>query len=74
MAILRFKDSSNTWSVAGDGVGGGSIDRTVILSAANWSNSAPYIQTVAMSEILGTDAPIVSLDLSNVGRGQISIY
>ena len=41
MAILRFKDSSSTWSVAGDGVGGGSIDRTVILSAANWSSSAP---------------------------------
>lgn len=74
MAILRFKDSSNTWSVAGDGVGGGSIDRTVILSAANWSDSAPYIQTVAMSEILGTDAPIVSLDLSSVGSDEISVY
>lgn len=74
MAILRFKDSSNTWSVAGDGVGGGSIDRTVILSAANWSSSAPYTQTVAMSEILGTDAPIVSLDLSSVGSDEIAAY
>lgn len=74
MAILRFKDSSNTWSVAGDGVGGGSIDRTVILSAANWSSSVPYTQTVAMSEILGTDAPIVSLDLSSVSSDEISVY
>lgn len=74
MAILRFKDSSNAWSVAGDGVGGGSIDRTVILSAANWSSSAPYTQTVAMSEILGTDAPIVSLDLSSVSNDNIAEY
>lgn len=74
MAILRFKNSSNTWAVAGDGVGGGSIDRTVILPAANWSNSAPYTQTVAMSEILGTDAPIVSLDLSGVSSDEIATY
>lgn len=35
------------------------------LSAAGWSASVPYTQTVSVEGILETDTPIVDVDLSN---------
>ena len=38
---------------------------TAILTAAGWSDTAPYTQTVAVSGILATDSPIVDVVLTD---------
>jgi len=38
---------------------------SAILSASNWSSSAPYTQTVVISGIKSTDNPIVDIDMSS---------
>jgi len=40
------------------------IIRTATLTAAGWSSSAPYTQSVAVAGMTAADNPIVSLDLT----------
>ena len=41
------------------------VDLTAALSAEGWSDEAPYIQTVTVEGMLGTDTPLVDVVLSH---------
>lgn len=71
-----FTDSTS-YTTAGDKFGAKDINdtnkvvnavmgvKTAVFSASGWSTSAPYSQTVSVSGILASDAPIIGLQIAS---------